>query len=716
MNLSYGYQDFALKPIYKSIIEHRADVDTSTKFLGINLSIPLLSAPMKTVTNAKLAIALRQEGGLSFLPRSSNLEVDLEAYTQSPSETVVSIPATGDYMHRIKDFIDLGATRFCIDTANGYHSLVEKAIKEIRTYAYHINTPIYIIAGNVASWEGYKFLAKLGVDAVRCGISSGCFAEDTRILMSNGTYQNIQDLQIGDTIIDGKGKPTKVKNIQCTGIKSVIALNHTQFYKDTLVTPDHNFYIANLDSCSKSTIRSHGYLTTFRQSKEKTEWRRIDQLNNSTLLIPQAIQFNLPKTFKVILRKRDKGNVTTGFTYKEDAILEPNYNLGYIFGTFLGDGHAATSVYKGNHRGSVHWYFGVNEDHIAKKLQNALFSLFPNKNVFIKKTKNLTIVDFYYKPFADFLVQFGKRKNKHFLPEYIVHQKDYLLGIYDGLIDSDGNNLSQTFINTSSQLIELFNIITYLLFGSFPNSRVNKKTTGNLQNCNIENCSTPFTSRLNTSYKKRLTGLYQLVKVLNIKPQYINLPVYDIEVESEEHSFIANNTIVHNSACDTFKKTAVGVGMASLIREIATNRDNHLFFTGQQLRWPKIIADGGIRQPSDFCLALALGADIIMAGNLFAGTLESPGAVLKHNDQLWKHFSGEAAQYIKGKDSYVEGADTLVKYKGSLEKVVKEYKEGLQSSMSYMNCKTIEEFKFLEDEAFVILSEGAKGEKPITAK
>jgi IMP dehydrogenase/GMP reductase len=173
--------------------------------------------------------------------------------------------------------------------------------------------------------------------------------------------------------------------------------------------------------------------------------------------------------------------------------------------------------------------------------------------------------------------------------------------------------------------------------------------------------------------------------------------------------------ISSGSACDTFKKTAIGVGMTSLIREIVVNRDCYPL-PRKQSKWPKIIADGGIRQPSDFCLALALGADVVMAGNLFAGTQESPGEVLKYNGQLWKHFSGEAAQYIKGKDSYVEGADTLVKYKGSLEKVVKEYKEGLQSSMSYMNCKTIEEFKFLEDEAFVILSEGAKGEKPITAK
>lgn len=55
-----------------------SEVDTSTTFLpGIRLSAPIVSAPMDTVTDARLAIAIAREGGVGVLHR--NLDIDAQA-------------------------------------------------------------------------------------------------------------------------------------------------------------------------------------------------------------------------------------------------------------------------------------------------------------------------------------------------------------------------------------------------------------------------------------------------------------------------------------------------------------------------------------------------------------------------------------------------------------------------------------------------------------
>src|ERR1700721_2228286 len=52
-----------------------ADADTHTRLTrGIELNIPLISAPMDTVTEAALAIALAQEGGIGIIHKNMSVE------------------------------------------------------------------------------------------------------------------------------------------------------------------------------------------------------------------------------------------------------------------------------------------------------------------------------------------------------------------------------------------------------------------------------------------------------------------------------------------------------------------------------------------------------------------------------------------------------------------------------------------------------------------
>lgn len=53
-----------------------------------------------------------------------------------------------------------------------------------------------------------------------------------------------------------------------------------------------------------------------------------------------------------------------------------------------------------------------------------------------------------------------------------------------------------------------------------------------------------------------------------------------------------------------------------------------------------VIADGGIKYSGDITKALACGADVIMAGSLFAGTEESPGDTILFEGRQYKEYRG----------------------------------------------------------------------------
>src|SRR5881227_3843770 len=67
------FDDVLLIPAYSDFIP--ADADTGTRLTrSIELNIPLVSAPMDTVTEAALAIALAQEGGIGIIHKNMSLE------------------------------------------------------------------------------------------------------------------------------------------------------------------------------------------------------------------------------------------------------------------------------------------------------------------------------------------------------------------------------------------------------------------------------------------------------------------------------------------------------------------------------------------------------------------------------------------------------------------------------------------------------------------
>jgi IMP dehydrogenase len=161
--------------------------------------------------------------------------------------------------------------------------------------------------------------------------------------------------------------------------------------------------------------------------------------------------------------------------------------------------------------------------------------------------------------------------------------------------------------------------------------------------------------------------------------------------------------IGNGAMCSTSIKSGIGIGQVDAIIRALTARD-------EMKSDVKIIADGGINTPGAMCKALALGCDAVMFGRVLAGTEEAPGDVLKYNNQLWKKYCGSASFAVKQeKKNYIEGEESLVTYKGSVTKIIRDYQEGLQSSMSYLNSRTLAEF--ITNSTFVRLTSNSFNER-----
>ena len=149
------------------------------------------------------------------------------------------------------------------------------------------------------------------------------------------------------------------------------------------------------------------------------------------------------------------------------------------------------------------------------------------------------------------------------------------------------------------------------------------------------------------------------------------------------------------SVCTTSIQTGIGIGQVTSLLDVLFSRDEKKLNI-------KIIADGGIKSPGDVVKAIALGADAAMLGRMLAGTKETPGDVIKYDDQLWKKYRGSASFGVKMKNEFIEGEETMVPYKGVVQNVIDGISDGLKSSMSYMNCLNLNELR--EKNSFTVLS------------
>lgn len=139
------------------------------------------------------------------------------------------------------------------------------------------------------------------------------------------------------------------------------------------------------------------------------------------------------------------------------------------------------------------------------------------------------------------------------------------------------------------------------------------------------------------------------------------------------------------SICTTRIETGNGVPQISALLDTFKARDKEY---GSEARKYPFIADGGIKSVGDIVKALCF-ADMVMVGNMFAGCVETPGAVLNIGGRKVKEYVGSSTH----KTTHVEGVAALVEPKGYFKDILLKITDGLTSGCSYQGVDNLRDLK-----------------------
>lgn len=199
-----AFDDVLLKPVFSEGRSRRdPSISTATNIGGIEIDIPMISSPMDTVTEEKMALELGRAGGMGVVHRFMSVQEQVNIVERLyetreslgirfPIVTAIGVGQSGmiwaQYLSdECGDKIDM----ISVDIANGHSILMKEMVDFLRE---DLGWSKPIMAGNVATGEGFAYLADIGVDAVRVGIGGGSICK-TRIQTGFGipTFASVLD-------------------------------------------------------------------------------------------------------------------------------------------------------------------------------------------------------------------------------------------------------------------------------------------------------------------------------------------------------------------------------------------------------------------------------------------------------------------------------------------------------------------------------------------
>ena len=167
-----SYNDVLLVP-QRSPIDSREEVDLSTTLAdGVELGVPVTAAAMDTVTEASMAAAVAEAGGLGVIHRF--LATDEQA-AMVREVTDRGLPVGGavgiaeQYVDRAAALVEAGAAMLVVDVAHGH---MERTLSATERLA-DLFPDVPVCAGNVVTREAVADLAGAGADCIKVGVGPG---------------------------------------------------------------------------------------------------------------------------------------------------------------------------------------------------------------------------------------------------------------------------------------------------------------------------------------------------------------------------------------------------------------------------------------------------------------------------------------------------------------------------------------------------------------
>jgi len=213
--ISLCFDDILLVPHY-SDLESRTEPDVSTKLGHLTLSLPIVSAPMDTITRSQMLIAMSSNGGLGILTRFIKLpdllpegvidEESLQIWEIKTAKSLSSerigcaIGIRNNPQEHAKKLLEYGCDVICIDVAHGDHKKVYESIEQVSKLKN--NFTFSLMAGNICTREATRRYINAGVDITRTGIGPGACCT-TRRVTGFGIPQLTAILQCAD---EAKGR------------------------------------------------------------------------------------------------------------------------------------------------------------------------------------------------------------------------------------------------------------------------------------------------------------------------------------------------------------------------------------------------------------------------------------------------------------------------------------------------------------------------------